>query len=84
MTPDIRSTLIEFITTEAATPTKTTSQTDLIETELLDSLMLMDLVMFVEQTWGVSLMGHDFSPAHFRTVEKLGELIESRRLYKSA
>ena len=84
MKPDITSTLIQFVTTHAAARIEITTQTDLIETELLDSLMLMELVMFVEQTWGVSLMGHDFSPAHFRTIDLLRELIESRELFKSA
>jgi acyl carrier protein len=46
--------------------------------------MLMDLVLFVEQTWGVQLMGSDFAPRNFRTVEQLAQLVETRRLAQSA
>ena len=84
MTPQSTETLLKFVRANTATANPITHQTDLIENEILDSLMLMDLVLFVEQTWGVQLMGSDFAPRNFRTVEQLAQLVETRRLAQSA
>ncbi len=84
MNPQTTETLLEFVRTNTSTANHITHQTDLIKNEILDSLMLMDLVLFVEQTWGVQLMGSDFAPKYFRTVEQLAQLVETRRLAQSA
>ena len=84
MNPQTTETLLEFVRANTATANPITHQTDLIENEILDSLMLMDLVLFVEQSWGVQLMGSDFAPKYFRTVEQLAQLVETRRLSQSA
>ncbi|MCH2182409.1 MAG: acyl carrier protein [Mariniblastus sp.] len=76
--------LLGFVQSNSVTATTVTIQTDLIEQEVLDSLLLMELVLFVEQQWGVQLIGNDFSPSHFRTVEQLTQLVETRRLQQSA
>lgn len=84
MNPQTRETLLEFVRTNTVTSNPITNQTDLIQNEIMDSLMLMELVLFVEQSWGVQLMGNDFAPNHFRTVEQLAQLVDTRRLSQSA
>ena len=84
MTQSTEERLIVFFRQHAVTTTSIERTTDLIDIGAMDSLMLMELVLFVEETWGVSLMGHDFSPDHFRSIERLTSLVEARRLSQSA
>ena len=84
MNVSIEQELLGFVQSQSVTATTINCQTDLIEQEVLDSLLLMELVLFVEQSWGVRLMGSDFAPSHFRTVKQLTELVEDRRLQQSA
>lgn len=49
--------------------------TDLIEAGVLDSLLVTDLVLFVESSFGIALNPGNISPKHFRTVECLARLI---------
>ncbi len=84
MTHPTEERLIEFFRQNAVTAASIEPTTDLIDIGAMDSLMLMELVLFVEETWGVSLMGHDFSPSHFRSIERLTLLVEARRLSQSA
>ena len=84
MTQPTEERLINFVRQHAVNATSIERTTDLIDMGAMDSLMLMELVLFVEETWGVCLMGHDFSPSHFRSIERLTLLIEARRLSQSA
>jgi len=52
--------------------------TDLIETGALDSLLVTDLVLFVESRFGVALGAGSISPRHFRSVECLARLIVAK------
>ena len=81
---NVRQELLGFVQANTTNSEAITMQTDLIEQEVLDSLLLMDLVLFVEQCWGVELIGHDFSPSHFRTIGELAQLVERRWLKQSA
>lgn len=84
MKPNVKQELLGFVQANSANAETITMQTDLIEQEVLDSLLLMDLVLFVEQCWGVQLIGDDFSPSYFRTVDEMAQLVERRRLRQSA
>ena len=79
MNEDIESKLIEFVQSTSAIETAIECETDLLTTNVLDSLMLMDLVMLIEDTWGIQLQGDDIAPASFRTVGSLARLIGDRR-----
>ena len=84
MKPNVKQELLGFVQANSANAETITMQTDLIEQEVLDSLLLMDLVLFVEQCWGVQLIGDDFAPSYFRTVDEMAQLVERRRLRQSA
>lgn len=75
---DIRTTLIEFIKTTSGTDVDIGAATDLLTTNILDSLMLMELVLLIEHRWGVQLQGSDIAPSNFRTVANLVELVSQR------
>lgn len=57
-----------------------TPETDLLAAGLLDSMMLMDLVLFIEERWGLKLSPYDISTQNFSTIARLQQLIESRLL----
>ena len=76
---EIQTTLIEFIKTTAATDCDVQITTDLLTNNVLDSLMLMELVLLVENKWKVRLQGDDIAPSNFRTIQCLANLISERR-----
>jgi acyl carrier protein len=57
-----------------------TADTDLLESGLLDSLLLIDLILHVEETYGVQFGSDDVDPANFRTVAAMVNLLLKRSL----
>lgn len=52
---------------------------DIFETRRVSSMFVMQLVLFVEQEFGIAVGGEDLSFDHFRSVEALDGLV-SRKL----
>jgi acyl carrier protein len=50
----------------------------LISGGLIDSFSLVDLAMFVEQTWGAKLADTELNAQTFDTLNQLSDLIEAR------
>ncbi len=64
-------------------PDKTLNPNEpLISGGLVDSFSLVDLALFVEQTWGVHLEDTELNAQTFDTLRQLAELIESRSKIK--
>ncbi len=80
MKAEIISKLNTYITTEILKrPGKTLSATEaLISGGLVDSFSLVDLSLFVEQTWGVRLDDTELSAETFDSLDQLAGLIEGR------
>jgi acyl carrier protein len=57
--------------------------TDLIDTGLLDSLLLTDVVVFIQARFGIVLDSEDVTPANFRNATSLSRLIWQRQLEQS-
>ena len=55
-----------------------TPQTDLIESGLLDSLALVELLFEIEQRFGVDLALEELDLESFRTLERLAAVIAGR------
>lgn len=68
---EIKGKLLAFIRARGPQFSEVTSATDLIETGLLDSLLLMDLILYVEELCNIRFEAELVSPATFRSVEKL-------------
>ena len=77
MQSNIEKQLIDFVQT-VTTDTSIDQTTDLVQNNWLDSLLLMDLVILVENEMNVKLDGDDVSPENFRTIENLSRLIAER------
>ena len=70
--------LLEFLSSRVPDGQSLTVETDLLEAEVLDSLLIMDLAAHVERTYGVKLENTDIAPRHFRSVAALAELVAER------
>ena len=55
-----------------------TAQTDLIASGLIDSLTMMDLIVFIETNYDIRLDFSDLTPENMRTVSAISRLIENR------
>ena len=51
------------------------SDTDLIESGQLDSLVVMDLVGFVASTFGIQMSPREISPENLRSVQRLAQFV---------
>jgi acyl carrier protein len=71
--------LVRFVGSRVSDDEPVTADTDLLEAELLDSLLIMDVVAHVEKAFGVKLENSDIAPRHFRTVGSLANLVVERR-----
>ncbi len=81
---EIRARLIEHLRETLCVGEPLTPQTDLVMAGALDSLMIIDLVAYTEQTFQVRIEPGDISPQNFRTVETLSRLIIDKRSARAA
>lgn len=79
MMPPIQADLLQFLSARVPDDEALTPETDLLESELLDSLLIMDLVAHIEKTHQVKLGNADIAPRHFRTIESLTHLVVERK-----
>ena len=61
--------LVHFVQSRGTRYAKATLQTDLLETGLLDSLLLMDLIFHIEDANGLRFDSDQVNPSNFRTIE---------------
>jgi acyl carrier protein len=73
--------LNQYITKEIMRRPDRTLKTDepLISGGLIDSFSLVDLSLFVEQTWGVRLDDTELNAETFDTLDQLAGLVESKK-----
>ena len=81
MTTDMISTLKEFIADEILKQPGRNIAADekLISSGLVDSFSLMDLALFVEDTFDVRIEDTELNAETFDTLEALTEFIQSRQ-----
>lgn len=72
--------LIACVTAQVPRAERITPHTNLLEAEILDSLLMMDLILYVEGRYGVRLEDADISPRNFRTIDCLVRLIVSKQV----
>ncbi len=76
------SVLADFISTKVIKRAgqKIPSDAPLISSGLVDSFSLVDLALFVEDTFGVRIEDTELNAQTFDTLEQLAALIRSRRI----
>jgi len=71
----VENQLLAFLAANAYVAGELEPTTDLIASGVLDSLLVTDLVLFIESSFGIVLKGGSIAPKHFRSVECLARLI---------
>ncbi|TVS20274.1 MAG: acyl carrier protein [Planctomycetaceae bacterium] len=73
-----RTELLTFLRDRAGLDATFDASRDLLASGVLDSLLLIDLVLYIERVFGVTLDSNDVAPANFRTIETLAGLVDRR------
>ncbi len=55
-----------------------TDNTLLLEQKIIDSIGMLEMVFFIQETFGIEIPDEDISPDHFDTINNLAAYIESR------
>ena len=74
---EIQLKIVEFLVS-ATGQSSIDGETELQESGIIDSLMMMDLLVFVETELGIRLEFEDITPEVFETPATISRLIESR------
>lgn len=80
----IQTQLIEYLSHVTAVVDTLLADTPIIQSGLLDSLTLLDLVHFIESSWGVRLSAFDINSSNFRDIQTLASVINERMTSVSA
>jgi acyl carrier protein len=81
MTTDIIPSIAAFLAAQVLKQPKRVIRPDesLISSGLIDSFSLMDLALFVEDTFGVRIEDTELTADTFDTLEQLAAIIQSRQ-----
>lgn len=55
------------------------SEVDLFETGVVDSMALVSLLASLEEKFGISVLLEDLEIDHFRSISRIAEFVEQRR-----
>ena len=69
--------LKEFLPDEA--PENLSYTTALVSTGILDSLATLDLVTFLEETYGIKVAAHEVGVDHMNTIEEIASFVVSKQ-----
>lgn len=71
----IEADILQFVRSRCPQYPGLGAQTDLLDEGLLDSLLLIDLIFQLEERYGVKLGSNHVSPANFRSVSAIVDLV---------
>jgi len=60
-------------------PSELTDDLPLISGGILDSIATLKLIMFIEETFGVTLEAHEADKEHLNTINQIADLISARK-----
>lgn len=78
----VASQILEFLTAEldrSGRPAVVAPDVPLLDSGLLDSVTLMRLIAYLEETFAVALPADQIVPEHFATVDSIAALVDSCR-----
>ena len=73
--------LIEFVKKDLARGkgiTDLSEADDLVEAEVMDSLGIMKLILFLEENFGIKISDADLTLENFRSIETIYSLVEEK------
>ena len=74
----VEENLVGFIQERGPQFADVTVDTDLLESGLLDSLLLVDLIFFIEERYGLRVDAEFVAPATFRTLAGLANFVRTQ------
>jgi acyl carrier protein len=80
MTESIQGTLRRYLIDELGLPESIQAESLLMESGLLVSAQLLDLVVFLEDTYGIVLRPIDVVPEKIRTIASISTVVHERRV----
>jgi acyl carrier protein len=75
----IEQALLAFFARSANVPAAFTVDTDLLAEIDLDSMLVTDLLLFIESTFQVTLAARDVSPDNLRSIRRLGAVVAAKQ-----
>ena len=60
-------------------PSELTDDLPLISGGILDSIATLKLIMYIEETFGVTLEAHEADKEHLNTINQIADLISARK-----
>jgi acyl carrier protein len=76
--PPLGEQIITFVRTQLGVEDAVTADTPLVTDGLIDSVGLMRLAAFIEQTTGLTIPDQDINPGHFDTVRQIEAYLRGR------
>lgn len=76
--PAIATELTDYLNRDPRVEGSIEPDTELVESGRIDSLTILDLVVFVEERYGVALSADDLTPGNLSTVSALAALVATR------
>lgn len=70
--------LLRFVRAHDLSRANVTAQTDLIESGLMDSLLLVDLIVHLEEVYGVRFESEHIDPTNFNNIAAIVDLVAQR------
>ena len=74
----IQNELLTYLNQQTALDEPLDVDSDLLERELLDSLLIEDVSLHIESRYSVRLDAEDVSPRNFRSIERLADLVRTK------
>jgi acyl carrier protein len=78
---EIETVIRDFIATEMGRAPIAELQVDtpMLENDLLDSVGVYEVVVFLEEHYGIEILDEEMVPENFGTISSLAKLVESKR-----
>jgi|KBSSwiStaDraftv2_1062776.scaffolds.fasta_scaffold1905835_2 acyl carrier protein len=76
--PELSERILEFIRTQLGVDDALTPDTPLVTNGLIDSVGLMRVAAFLEQTTGITIPDQDINAGHFDTVRQIDAYLRGR------
>lgn len=76
---DIKTTIREFLQKRIGSEVGFTDEDDIFQLGLVNSLFALELVIFLENTYQITIENDDLKLEHFSTVNNLGSFISRKK-----
>ena len=75
----IQQQLTDYLNQHADVYEEFDATTDLIDQDILDSLLVTDLVLFTQNQFGIELTARDITPENLSSIEQIATLVRDKQ-----